>query len=178
MADDSIASPTTPDKATTFLEKLVDLRILVLWLCLFFYLDIWLIRLGYETESLTISNIAELSKAISVTSILFFLASFSLLMAGFFPALRLLTIAVLAHIKPSKYSGSSNPEHVRLSTWCFALVLLSGYDAARGWFSNSYHGLAIHLIDIVQADGFESSIFRLSACLFWLFCLAAALQDV
>lgn len=176
MADNSPPSPGESGEALSLLEKLVDIRFLVLTLCLLFYIDIWLLKSGLNPTLITIGNLADDIKLIQLFTVIVFILSFSLLMAGAFPVLRHIIGILRRHFsKRSSIAGSRDVAYERLSDWSLALVSLSLYDAVIGFFTqNEYRGLSLHLGNVISADGFEAVIFRLSAVLFWFACLGLA----
>lgn len=178
MPDNLPPSPSESGEALSLLEKLVDTRILVLTLCLLFYIDIWLLKSGLNPTLITIENLADKIKLIPLFTVIIFILSFSLLMAGAFPVLRkFIGLLQIYFSNGISSSGSRTVAHKRLSDWSLALVSLSLYDAAIGFFTqNEYHGLSLYLGNVISADGFEAAIFRLSAVLFWLVCLALAIE--
>jgi hypothetical protein len=178
VSDNSSPSPSESGEALSLLEKLADIRLLVLTLCLLFYIDIWLLRSGLDPTIITVENVADKIKLVPLFTALFFILSFSLLMAGVFPVLRKLIGGLRIYFSKSvSISSSRTMAHKRLSDWSLALVSLSFYDAVIGFFTSSgYRGLSLHLGNVINADGFEAGVFRLSAVLFWLVCFALAVE--
>jgi hypothetical protein len=178
MPNNSPPSPSESGEVLSLLEKLVDTRILVLTLCLLFYIDIWLLKSGLNPTLITIENLSDKIRLVPIFTVILFIVSFSILMAGVFPILRqFIGLLRLSFSNDISDTVSRSVTHKRLSDWSLALVSLSLYDAALGFFTqNEYDGLSFYLGNIISAEGFEAAIFRLSALLFWLVCFALAIK--
>lgn len=178
MTDDSGVIAKGGKILPSLLEKLVDGKFLVLLLSFFFYVDIWLLHAGVNPTSFTVNSGYEGLKKISVFSLIIFVLSYSLLMAGFFPVLRkaigLLRLWLQSNVTLSKQTH----EGQHLSDWSLAFVAFSIYDAANGYFSvaSEYKGLAVFVLNFLQSDGLDIAVFRLCVVFLWLACAAFAIE--
>lgn len=177
MAD--IQTPTTADgsEALTLVEKLVELRLLVLSLAFLFYLDIWTIRAGINPMTFTAEQLGARLQTIPVFRLILFFASFSLLMGAFFPAVRYTLKLIRVQLGAASFGGRGRPTEgsKRLADWSLGLVVFSIYDLFAGWLSDEpYPGLAGYLTDMLDENSFEITIFRITCFFFWLVAVAIA----
>ena len=179
MADPELPSPTDAGDALTFLEKLVEVRLLVLALAGVFYLDVWALRANVDPTALTFEQLSKRIQETPVFSVAAFFLSFSVLVAAFFPAARM-SIGILrvqcgfssGFVREGRTSAAK-----RLSDWAFALVSISLYDLIIGLLSTqAYQGLSWHITQIFSDDSFETVLFRLTSAIFWVMCVALALE--
>ncbi|MDT3736560.1 MAG: hypothetical protein ROZ00_10060 [Denitratisoma sp.] len=178
MTDDTGTIAKSGKILPSLLEKMADGKFLVLLLSFFLYLDIWLLRAGVDPTTLALDSGYEALKKVSVFAVVMFVLSYSLLMAGFFPILRKFIGLGQLHFRSTVVFSNQTPDGKRLSDWSMAFVVLSVYDAALGYFSatTEYRGLAVFVLNFLQADGIEIVIFRLSVFFLWLACAAFALE--
>ena len=158
---------------------MVDLRFLVLLLSFFLYLDIWFLRTGLDPTTFVLATGYEAVKKVPIFTAVIFILSYSLLMAGFFPALRKINRAVQVNFRTSQINFTNETlEDKRLSDWSIAFIVLSVYDAIIGYFyvESSYKGLSVFVLNVLQTDGFEVAIFRLCIFFLWLACLSLAVE--
>jgi hypothetical protein len=177
MASECTAAEKVIDKVTGALEKLVDMRMLVLGISLLLYADIWFIQSNVDPSVLTFEDGIAILRRTSITVFVMFMLSYSLLMAVAFPALRFIYGRLWLVIRPNSYmSENRNIEARRLSDWSVGVVLFSIWDSATGYFgpAHSYQGLVLYLSDFLSRDGVTVTVFRVSAGFFMMFCLALA----
>lgn len=178
MTDESSSIAKDGKKLPSLLEKVVDWKFLVLLLSFFLYLDIWLLRAGIDPRNLALDSGYEAIKKVHAFSAIIFILSYSLLMAGFFPALRKLIGLGQIYLRSGVTVSNRTLEGKNLSDWSMALVAFSVYDAAIGYFSieSGYKGFAVFVLDFLQSDGFEVMIFRLCIVFLWLVCFSLSLE--
>lgn len=178
MSDETGSIEKEGKKLSSLLEKVVDWKFLILMLSFFLYVDIWLLRVGVDPTTLALDSGYEALKKIPLFSAVIFILSYSLLMAGFFPALRKIVGLAQLYIRSSVSISNQSLESKRLSDWSFAFVALSAYDAITGYFGvkAGYKGLAVFVLDFLQSEGFEVVIFRLCVVFLWLACFSYATE--
>lgn len=179
MTDTQIPSPNDSSDALSFLEKLVDIRLLVLFVSLLFYIDIWIIKSKVDPTILTLDQLSVKIKAVPVFTVIIFFLSFSIVVGGFFPVFRKLIGLASLYVTSFNRSVSRGRSiaQQRLSDWALAFVCLSLYDLVVGlWSEGPYKGLSLHLVNIIGIDGFEAGFFRLIVGLFWIVCLLLAIE--
>ncbi|WP_312271910.1 hypothetical protein [Pseudomonas sp.] len=174
---DSSSSASPGEKGLSLIEKLVEVKTLVLILCLVFYSDIWIVRNGIDAKAYTFGNLLDSAKEVPLLTVILFLASFSGLMVGLFPFLRkvigLLRIYFTDEVTPS----NSDLAHRKLCDWSFALVVLVLWDSGVGLLSEGpYKGLSIYLVDPISIDSAEAVVFRFTLLILFLGCLSFAIS--
>lgn len=179
MPDPELPSPSDSSDALTLVEKLVEVRLLVLTLAFLFYLDIWALRLNINPMTYTAEDLTKHLQAVPVFQFAIFFASFSVLMGAFFPAIRLGGgLLYLQFGSSGRFTRSNRDAGARrLSNWSLGMVALSTYDFVLGWFADgSYRGVAWYVGHLLEGSSFELVIFRLVSIVFWLVCLAMACE--
>ncbi|QGT05890.1 hypothetical protein [Burkholderia pseudomallei] len=166
------------DKVAGALERLVDARMLILGISFLLYLDIWLINANLDPHQITIDGALGKMKLLSIGDVAVFVVSYSLLMSATIPAIRMVYIAFMSSFVPSS-SGSAEQsvEGRQLSRWALGVVVFAVWDGAVGYFQfGKYRGAVAFLVDRLAGDGIAVDIFRVSASLFFLFCLLLAFE--
>jgi hypothetical protein len=179
MPDSQLPSPTDSSDALTLMEKLVEVRLLILALAFLFYLDIWALHANVNPMTLTAEQLGRQLQAVPVFQLALFFASFSILMGAFFPAARVIYGGIAALLgKGKRFTREDRPPSAkRLSDWSLGFVAFSLYDAVVGWFSTgSYRGLALYLTQLLEPETFELTVFRLTTILFWVVCFILAVE--
>lgn len=179
MNDSSVPSVSDSSDALSFLEKLVEVRLLVLALALVFYLDIWALRANFDPTTITLDQLSKHLQDVPVFQVAAFFLSFSILAGAFFPALRLLIGLLRVHFTDAgKFLRAARPAaEKRLSDWALALVSLSLYDLCVGLFSTGpYKGFGWYLVHIFESNALEPALFRVTAFFFLLACLFLAIE--
>lgn len=179
MPESQLPSPTDSSDALTLMEKLVEVRLLILALAFLFYLDIWALRAKLDPMAITAEQLGKHLQAVPVFQLALFFVSFSILMGAFFPGARhLWGVLAISLGKAGRFTREGRTASAkRLSDWSLGLVALSLYDAIQGWLSEgSYRGLAHYLASLLEVNSFEVVLFRLTCALFWLVCLALAFE--
>lgn|GEM_PF-3457935 len=175
MSEGHNPSTSAAKELPSILEAVVGIRFLLLLLCLLFYLDVWLIENNVNPLSLSLKDAYAALLSARIFSVLLFIGSYSLLMAGFFPALRGLVGLLRMHVQSEVYLSSNSAEVRRLSDWAMAFVCLSAYSGILGYFSASeYTGLVFYILNFLSADGIAEVFFRLCVFFFWLYCFTLA----
>jgi hypothetical protein len=148
------------------MEKLVEIRFLVLMTTLVLYTDIWLLRNGVDPRAWTFATVTEHAKAVPILTGVVFVLIYSALMVGLFPFTRLFIgrLRLLCFSNSHVYEDR-DADAKRLSDWSLAFVALSIYDLKLGYFSGfeTYKGLTLLITSFLQADPFEISVLRVSA---------------
>jgi len=172
--EDSKPASSTAKAAHSLLENVVELRFLLLFLCFAFYLDIWLVEARIDPTNLSISTAYASLLTAPIFTVLLFIGSYSLLMIGLFPALRLLITWIRFFAQSMVRITNHTKESKQLSDWSTAFVCLSVYDVIVGYSANEeiYKGLANFIFNVLLSDGFGELIFRIGAVLFWIYCLS------
>ncbi|MCW8929052.1 MAG: hypothetical protein OQL19_02295 [Gammaproteobacteria bacterium] len=178
MPEETSLNGKTGKDITSILEKLTDVRFLVLLLSIFLYLDIWMLRFGVDPTVLSLDTAFESFKKVPLFIIIIFILSYSLLMAGFFPVLRKFIGITRLWLQDSVMLENHTSDERRLSDWSLAFILLSIYNAFLGYFASTseYMGISIYIINILQPDGPDIIIFRLSVFFLWFVCVGFALK--
>lgn len=179
MPDSQLPTPADSSDALTLVEKLVEVRLLVLTLAFLFYLDIWALRAKIDPMAFTAEQLGKHLQAIPVFELALFFASFSILMGAFFPAVRHIGQALYLLFGGSSRFRRTNRDlgAKRLSNWALGMIAFSSYDLVLGSFGEgSYRGLAWYLAHLLENNSFELVVFRLTCMLFWLVCLAIACE--
>jgi hypothetical protein len=178
MSSDGEVAEKVLDKVTGILEKLVDFRMLVLGMTLAIYLDIWLVMSHVNAMEMTLVDAMASLHVITVSTLMLFVVSYSLLMAATLPSLRVLYTKVFIYCFHSKAARDRSLEDKQLSTWCLGLIIFTTWDSVVGYFQpmQSYKGLVSILFGELITDGFVMSIFRVTVGLFLLFCTVMAFQ--
>jgi hypothetical protein len=177
MAESSLPSAADSSDGLTLVEKLVELRLLVLGLAFLFYLDIWALRGGIDPMSFTADDLTKHIQAVPVFKLVLFVTSFSVIMGALFPALRSVYGLARVYFWPPQHSLATprDASERRLSNWALGMVLLSAYDLYLGWLQTSgYRGAAWYLTQLLGSDSFEVTVFRLTCVGFWFVCVALA----
>jgi len=161
------------DKVTGILERLADIRMLVLGLTAVFYLDIYLIRSGTDPHALTFGESLARIQALSVGEVADFVMLYALLMGATFPGLRFVYTAVR-----SSYSKDRTSDQRKQSNWAFGLVCFSICDFIYGRFfaPHAYSGLARYIVDAASGDGLLGTVLGSSVAFFFFFCFALAFE--
>lgn len=176
MSDQNISPSISPEGSVTFLEKFVNMRILILFMCLIFYIDIWLLNGVVNIEAMSIEAFMDYIKKTPISNALIFFLSFSLMMGVTFPVVRLVLLKILAEFFSICLPVGTN-ESKKFSDWSFAFVCLSLYDLIKGGFSENYRGLIIYLIDILNGRGFEVFVLVISMFGLWALCFFMIFQN-
>lgn len=178
MSEETKPSPSVAKSALSMLETLVEARFLLLLLCFAFYLDLWLLQGGVDPTSLSLEESYGSLLSVSVFSFLLFVGSYSLLMVGFFPALRKLIGLARIYLQSEVHIAKGAADSRKLADWSLAFICLSSYSGIVGCFitENSYKGLTVYVFTFLQADGVVESLFRVCVFFFWLICLAFAFR--
>jgi hypothetical protein len=179
MASDGSIFEKTMEKAGGALEKLVDFQMLILGLSLLMYADIWLIRGNINPSLITFENGLDTLKHASVQSIIAFVASYSLLMAAGFPALRFIYGKCWMAIWPKSYVYEDRSlEAKRLSNWSVGFISFALWDGLMGYFAQvgKYHGAVVTVCNELTENDPVTAIFRIVIVIFVIFCFAGALQ--
>lgn len=179
MSNEGTAIEKVVEKVSGAMEKLVDMRMLVLGLSLLLYLDIWLVGAGVDPETLTLEHAMLGLRALSLKTFALFVMSYSLLMAAAFPVFRLIYSSVWPLIgKGVQFSEKRSAEAKRLSDWAFGMISFAIWNGVIGYFGGhqSYRGLVVYICSFLSADGFTVTLFRVISAFFILFCVAIALE--
>lgn len=178
MQENPPSNPNYGGGLLSILEKLAEVRVLVLVLCLIFYLDIWLIRNNVNPVQITFDDLGVELALLPIYDVAIFFLSFSLLVGAVFPALRKLISFICLFVAHSiSIKTNRTIERQRHSDWSLALVALSLYDLGAGvWSASSYQGLALYLVDLNNGDNLEIVILKIVSLLFWSACLALAFE--
>lgn len=175
----SSAADKVVDKISGALERLVDIRMLILGISFLLYLDIWLINADVDPRQITIDGALGKMKLLSIGDVAVFVVSYSLLMSATIPALRIVYVAFMVNFFSS--SGGSTEQSVearQLSCWSLGVVVFAAWDGLVGCFQHdSYRGAVAFLIRRFADDGVAIDIFRVSAGLFFVFCFILAFQQ-
>lgn len=177
MAESSLPSPNDSSDALTLVEKLVEVRLLVLVLAFLFYLDIWALRAQVDPMTFTADQLGKHLQGVPVFKLVLFFASFSVLMGAFFPGVRHVGGVLRLWIGSADRFSRSNRDAgaKRLSNWALGMVAFSLYDLVLGWLAEgSYRGLAWYLAHLLENNSFELVVLRLTCMLFWFICLVMA----
>ncbi|NRF63704.1 hypothetical protein [Vibrio coralliilyticus] len=174
---------TKPTSATakgipSLLESVVDIRFLVLLLCLISYLDLWLVSAQVNPKGLSLSSAYSLLLTTPVFDLMLFLGSYSLLVIGLIPASRgLLSLARLQVFGTLSISNITK-ESKQLSDWAAGFVCFSSYGALSCLFleTGSYKGLLHFIVTFSSTNIFVGAVFKISFALFWLYCISLALR--
>ena len=153
-------------------------KVFSLLLCFLSYLDLWLVASHLDPTSLSISSTYGLLLKTPVFHLILFIGSYSLLMVGFFPALRgLFTIARL-HIFGSISISNVTKESKQLSDWAAGFVCFSGYGAIDSFFlgGSNYQGLANYMLTFSLVNSFVEVLLKVGIVLFWLYCVSLAIR--
>lgn len=173
------AADKVADKISGSLERLVDVRMLILGISFLLYLDIWLINANLDPHQVTIDGALGRMKSLSIGDVAVFVVSYSLLMSATIPAIRVVYVAFMVNFFPS--GGSSKEQSVearQLSCWSLGVVVFATWDGLVGCFQHdSYRGAVAFLIRLFAGDGLVIDIFRVSAGLFFVFCFILAFQQ-
>ncbi|WP_139791301.1 hypothetical protein [Chromobacterium violaceum] len=167
------------DKLSGALEKLVDIRMLILGLTFLLYIDIWVLSHGQNPTEITLEQGMLSLRHVSMFSFIFFFTSYSLLMVVTFPTLRTTYRAVWMYFFEDAHlcEGRSSEER-KTSDWSFGFIALAIWDSVQGFFysKNNYLGVVNYFIDVMVGDGIAMMTLRLSAFVFATFCLGSALE--
>lgn len=163
---------------SSFLDKIVEWRFLLLFLCFSFYLDIWLLQYHINPTALSLSDVYAALLSAPVFNLFLFIGSYSLLMIGFFPFLRRLLGEIRCYFTQEYHNLYGSSESHRISDWSLAFVCLSTYDGIIGYFftNNSYKGLALYIFNLIKGFGFAGLMFRLCVSGFLVVCFTLALR--
>lgn len=163
---------------TSSLERLTDARFLVLLISLFLYLDIWLLHFGIDPTKISLNKMFQELKHLDVFTLVIFVLSYSLLMAGFFPICRKIIGIIRIWIQSDVFLSKKTTEGQRLSDWSLAFIVFSIYDAIYGFFCSNmdYKGFSIYIFNILQSNEFDIVIFRLSIIFLWFMCAMFAVE--
>jgi hypothetical protein len=179
ISESSLPSSSSSSDALTFVEKLVEARLLVLVLSLLFYIDIWAIKKGIDPSVLTIDQVMKQIFGIPIFTIVIFFVSYSMLVGSFFPLARLFGGMVWVH-SFSKVAITKKPRSLseqRLSDWSLTVVVLSIFDFFAGhWSTSAYKGFAVYLFQFLEGSAMEAIFFRLPVILFLITCLIFAAE--
>jgi hypothetical protein len=175
MSEDS-KSPSAVKSIPSLLEAVADLRFLLLLLCFVFYLDIWLLEANIDPLNLSLKETYKSLMSAPLFSLLLFIGSYSLLMAGFFPGLRKALGLLRLYVQSEVYLSADTEEKRRLADWSLAFICMSAYSGVLGFFfsDGEYSGLTIYVINILSSDGIAEIVFRLSVFFLWLYCFSLA----
>lgn len=162
----------------SLLEKMADVRFLVLLLSFFLYLDICLLEAGIDPTRLNVVSGFEALKSTSLFALAGFFLSYSLLVAAFFPALRWVIGLIQLQLRSDVLLTDQTPEGKRLSDWSLAFVAFSVYDLAIGYFfvRSDYKGLGVFVVNFLQPDGFAIIVFRVCVVCLLIVCAAFAME--
>ena len=164
-------------KSLALLESVVEGKFLILLLCFAFYLDIWLIQNSIDPTTLTLKGTFSSIQSIPIFIIFLFIASYSLLMTGFFPSLRKIIGLFRLYFQNRVYLSNKDTEHRKLADWSLAFVCLSSCSGVLGYFyvDEGYSGLTAFVFNFLNADGIVESLFRLCIFILWLYCSSLAI---
>lgn len=166
------------EKAGGVLEKLADIRSLILGVGFVMYLDMWFIDAGVDPYQLSIKDVFRNVESISVGTIGTFVLLYSLLMTSTFPMLRFLYVTILDSIGSSEYTTRElTREGRQLAIWSLGFVSFFLADLAYGYYCMSgYHGIAAFAIKLLTEDGPVALVWRVSMLIFALGCVKMALE--
>ena len=167
----STVADKVADKIAGALERLVDARMLILGISFLLYLDIWLINANLDPHQITIDGALGKMKLLSIGDVVVFVVSYSLLMSATIPAIRMVYVAfMLSFFSSGSSSTEQSVEGRQLSCWSLGVVVFAVWDGWTGYFQyGRYRGAVAFLLDRLAGDGLATDVFRLSACLFFLF---------
>ncbi|AYR23406.1 hypothetical protein [Herbaspirillum rubrisubalbicans] len=161
------------------LQKLVDLRLLVLAMAFIVYLDIWLIYENVDVMSKTIADVLSTMHSLTVKTLFFFVASFSLIMTVTIPSVRAIYSAIMLHYGPSSIVAENRgAEEKQFSCWCTALLFFTIWNYLASWFTtpDKYQGLTSIVFSQLELDGFLIGIFRITVAGILFFCFMRTVQ--
>lgn len=170
--------PSTAKGIPSLLESVVDIRFLVLLLCFVCYLDLWLVGKQIDPTTLSITSAYSALLSVPIFQIIVFIASYSLLMIGFFPMARgLLSFARLQIFHELSISNTTK-ENKQLSDWAAGCVCFSAYGAVESSFAGAgaYKGLAHHVFNLSSSNPVIALFFKMGIFAFWLYCVHLALK--
>lgn len=148
------------------MEKIVEIRFLVLMATLLLYTDIWFLRNGVDPRTWTLATVLDSAKLVSIPTAVFFVLCYSMVMVGLFPFIRFLIGWVrLSFFSSAHAHENRDSDAKRLSDWSLAFVALSIYDLKLGIFTaaETYRGVTLFIASLWQSDSFEIIVLRLSA---------------
>lgn len=175
---ESSPSEDTTSQIASAIEKLVEAKYLILLLSFFLYLDIWLLHYGVDLTAIKVSEVSSrLSSVAALTGILF-LISYSLLMAVFFPAVRVIFSGFLVNVFGMDYHLKRSFDTKRLSDWAMSLVAFSTWSGVVGASSRhlNYRGLVVFIVELAQTPNIVTVLFVLCAFALWGVCACLACQ--
>lgn len=167
------------DKLSSSLEKLTDIRMLILGLTILLYVDIWILSYGENPTKITLEQGFSLVKNAPVSHFAFFFITYSLLMVVTFPTLRAVyRFLWMFFFEDANLCEGRSTEERKTSDWSLGFLVLVIWDFIQGFFYRvgDYSGVVNYFIDILAGDGVAMMSLRLSAFVFAMFCLGSALE--
>lgn len=176
--DETKSTTSTAKGIPSLLESVVDIRFLVLLLCFICYLDLWLVGEQIDPTTLSISSVYHLLLKVPAFQIIVFIGSYSLLMIGFFPAVRGLLSFARLHIFHELKISNTTKESKQLSDWASGCVCFSAYGAIASSFVDvgQYKGLAHHIYTLSSSPPLVAVFFKIGIFTFWAYCVHLALK--